>query len=50
MRVHGCLKISRRHMAEARDYKKYEEELREDFGAICGYCGKVSVLPKKDLR
>lgn len=50
MRVHGCLKISRRDMAEARDYKKYEEELREDFGEICGYCGKSERVTKKGFE
>lgn len=50
MRVHGCLKIARRHMAEARDYKKYEKELREDFGKICGYCGKSERVTKKGFE
>ncbi len=37
-------------MAEARDYKKYEEELREDFGEICGYCGKSERVTKKGFE
>lgn len=50
MRVHGCIKISRRHISDARDYKKYEEELREDFGEICGYCGKSERVTKKGFE
>ena len=50
MRVHGCLKITRRQMTETRDYKKYEKEVREDFCGICGYCGKSERVSKKGFE
>ena len=37
-------------MTEARDYKKYENELREDFNHICGYCGKSERVTKKGFE
>ena len=50
MRVHGCLKLTRRNMTEAREYNKYEEELREDFCGVCGYCGKSEIVAKKGFE
>lgn len=41
MRVHGDLTIRRRADAPSfTNYKDYETILKEDFGKICGYCGK----------
>lgn len=40
-RVHGKLDIKRRNSVEEKsDYRKYKNELVEDFKDICGYCGK----------
>lgn len=50
MRVHGYLKLTRRNMIEAREYKKYEEELREDFCGVCGYCGKSEIVTQKGFE
>ncbi|MBR1390989.1 MAG: HNH endonuclease [Lachnospiraceae bacterium] len=47
MRVHGITKISRRIDVEhMHPYGKYLGILREDFGHICGYCGKSEVVTK----
>lgn len=50
MRVHGCLKLTRRHITESKDYSKYTKELREDFCGICGYCGKSERVTKKGFE
>lgn len=50
MRVHGCLKLTRRNMTEEMDYRKYEDELREDFCGACGYCGKSELVTKKGFE
>lgn len=40
-RVHGDKKIRRRtNYIKQSDIQKYTEILREDFGNMCGYCGK----------
>jgi len=47
MKIHGDIKISRRtDIKPQSDYKKYREDLRRDFGYICGYCGKSEAVTK----
>ena len=51
MRVHGTVKIRRRgNVAQQTDYQKYRNELREDFGHICGYCGKSEAITSKGFE
>lgn len=50
-RVHGKTKISRREDIEQMSpYGKYKENLREDFGHICGYCGKSELVTKNTFE
>lgn len=47
MRIHGEKKIVRRALVEHRSpYGEYRDILREDFGEICGYCGKNEAVTK----
>lgn len=51
MRVHGSVKINRRTDIELQtDYSKYKDILREDFGYICGYCGKSEKVTKNTFE
>lgn len=51
MRIHGTVKICRRsNVVEQTDYQKYRDELREDFGFICGYCGKEEAITSKGFE
>lgn len=51
MRVHGEVKIIRRNSIPLQnDYKKYKSELSEDFGHICGYCGKSEKITKNTFE
>lgn len=51
MRIHGTVKICRRsNVVEQTDYQKYRDELREDFGFICGYCGKKEAITSKGFE
>lgn len=51
MRIHGDVKIIRSHDVPLQtDYKKYNENLREDFHYICGYCGKPESLTAKGFE
>mgnify|MGYP005763196489 CR=1 FL=1 len=51
MRIHGNVKICRRNnVGEQTDYEKYRDELREDFGFICGYCGKEEAITSKGFE
>ncbi len=46
-RVHGQYNIIRRcNVKEQSDYRKYRDDLREDFFHICGYCGKLEEVTK----
>lgn len=50
-RVHGKIQISRRKDIEFMSpYGKYKECLREDFGHICGYCGKKELVTKNTFE
>lgn len=47
MRVHGDKVIRRRSDIEKKsDYRSYLAELREDFGYMCGYCGKTETITR----
>lgn len=47
MRVHGKIKIKRRTPAAKKtNYHDYLDELKKDFGYICGYCGKPEEVAK----
>ena len=51
MRIHGDIKIKRRDTIYSQNnYKKYEPELSEDFGHICGYCGKSEMVSTKGFE
>ncbi len=51
MRVHGITKISRKKdVKERHPYTKFRNELREDFGRICGYCGKSELVTKNTFE
>ena len=51
MRIHGTVKICRRNnVGDQTDYKKYRDELRGDFGFICGYCGKEEAITSKGFE
>lgn len=51
MRVHGTVKITRRdNIANKANYKNYRDELSEDFGHICGYCGKKEIITTKGFE
>lgn len=50
-RVHGSTKILRKEQVEQMSpYGKYRESLREDFGRICGYCGKNELVTKNTFE
>lgn len=50
-RVHGNIRISRKsHMEQMKPYGKYRESLRQDFGRICGYCGKSELVTKNSFE
>jgi uncharacterized protein (TIGR02646 family) len=50
-RVHGTTKISRKtDVKQMNPYGKYRDSLREDFGRICGYCGKSEVVTKNTFE
>lgn len=50
-RVHGKIQILRRTEIEPRNhYGRYKECLREDFGYICGYCGKSELVTKNTFE
>lgn len=47
MRIHGEKIITRRANVEKRSpYSEYLDILKEDFGRICGYCGKSEYVTK----
>ena len=47
MRIHGEKNIARRIPVEKRSpYTEYMDILREDFGGVCGYCGKSEYVTK----
>ncbi len=51
MRIHGDVKITRSpNLPLQTDYKKYNENLRNDFHYICGYCGKPEKLTTKGFE
>ena len=51
MRVHGDVKITRRAGVTAKtNYQGYRCELSEDFGHICGYCGKKEIVTTKGFE
>lgn len=51
MRVHGDVKIIRRDgVATKASYQGYRCELSEDFGHICGYCGKKEIVTTKGFE
>lgn len=50
MRIHGDKTIRRRCGLEQRQYPEYENELREDFHYLCGYCGKSEEVSKKGFE
>lgn len=51
MRVHGDVKIKRRDgIVSQKNYQCYRGELSEDFGHICGYCGKKEVITTKGFE
>jgi len=51
MRIHGDIKLIRRNDIEQRnDYSRYREEIREDFKAVCGYCGKSECVTTKGFE
>ena len=50
MNIHGNVKIKRRTNIDSRPYSKYEEELREDFHNLCGYCGKSEAVTTKGFE
>lgn len=51
MRVHGEIKIARREAVDNKtDYQDYRDELKEDFGHICGYCGKSEKVTKNTFE
>ena len=39
-RVHGDKVIRRTNYRKENDIQKYTKILKEDFGNMCGYCGK----------
>lgn len=50
-RIHGTIKISRKtDVKQMNPYGKYRDSLREDFGRICGYCGKSEVVTKNTFE
>lgn len=50
-RVHGSTRVSRKEQVEKlTPYGKYRESLREDFGRICGYCGKSELVTKNTFE
>lgn len=50
-RVHGKTIVSRQSDIEQMNpYGKYRESLREDFGRICGYCGKSELVTKNTFE
>lgn len=50
-RIHGTTKISRKtDVKQMNPYGKYRDSLREDFGRICGYCGKSEVVTKNTFE
>ena len=51
MRIHGEVNIKRRtNVKKENDYRKYEGTLSEDFGHICGYCGKSELVTSKGFE
>lgn len=47
MRIHGEKIITRRQNVDKRSpYSKYWDILKQDFGGICGYCGKSECVTK----
>ncbi|RUT44675.1 HNH endonuclease [Paenibacillus anaericanus] len=51
MRLHGDVKLVRRtNLVQENDYAKYRTSLLEDFGDICGYCGKSIRLANKGFE
>ncbi len=51
MRIHGEVNITRRTQVDHEsDYHKYEGALSEDFGHICGYCGKSEMVTRKGFE
>lgn len=50
MRIHGSAKITRHTNIDDRRYEQYENELREDFHHMCGYCGKSEAVTKKGFE
>lgn len=50
-RVHGNIKIIRKQDVEQKNsYGEYRDSLREDFGRICGYCGKSELVTKNTFE
>lgn len=51
MRIHKNIKISRRQdIKSGKPYRSYLKNLREDFGYICGYCGKSELVTKNTFE
>jgi uncharacterized protein (TIGR02646 family) len=51
MRVHGNVTITRRNNTESKtDYHDYLNDISDDFGHICGYCGKREVITTKGFE
>jgi len=51
MRIHGDINICRRNDAGLKsNYREYEHILSEDFGHICGYCGKSEMVTTKGFE
>lgn len=51
MRVHGEVIIKRRTNIDGEsNYHKYEKALSDDFGHICGYCGKSELATSKGFE
>lgn len=50
-RVHGKIQISRQsNVKPLKPYSKHRENLRNDFGRICGYCGKSELVTKNSFE
>lgn len=50
-RVHGKVQISRRtNVKPLKPYDRYRKILRDDFGRICGYCGKSETVSRNSFE
>lgn len=51
MRIHGEKIITRRQNIDKRSpYSKYLDILKQDFGGVCGYCGKNEYVTKNSFE